>query len=181
MASCRRLPPTKSTRRGEGDVQRILEAVRRVVRELRLSGRRAEDAVGLSGAQLFVLQRLGDGACASLAELAARTMTDPSSVSVVVQRLVARGLVRRAPSAADARRRELALTARGRAVLGRAPELAQDRLIAALGGMSARDRGALSRGLDRMVTAMGVDGSGPAALFFESDTAAARKKRSRGR
>src|SRR4029079_9481895 len=44
----------------------ILDAVRRIVRELHESSRAAEKQVGLSGAQLFVLQTLGEGPGAPL-------------------------------------------------------------------------------------------------------------------
>ncbi|HJY34709.1 MAG TPA: hypothetical protein VJ260_07640, partial [Vicinamibacterales bacterium] len=51
----------------------ILDAVRRIVRELHESSRAAEKQVGLSGAQLFVLQTLAEHPGASLNDLAART------------------------------------------------------------------------------------------------------------
>ncbi len=97
---------------GEGDDHEIhaaMNAIRRIVRVLRLSSRAAEKALGVSGAQLFVLQQLADGAASaapSIAQLADMTATDPSSVSVVVSRLVARGLAARRSSRADARRAE---------------------------------------------------------------------------
>src|SRR5580658_6655719 len=80
------------------DIRVVMDALRRVVRALRLTARDAERSAGISGAQLFVLQSLADQAAASLNELAERTLTDQSSVSVVVKRLVARRLVARKPS-----------------------------------------------------------------------------------
>src|SRR5262245_858835 len=103
------------------EVPVVLDAFRRIVRELRLGARTAERAVGVSAAQLFVLEKLAANPAASVAELAARTLTDPSSVSVVVSRLAERGLVSRTTASADARRAEIALTARGRALARRAP------------------------------------------------------------
>src|ERR1700710_363682 len=114
------------------DVREVLNALRRIVRSLRVSSRTAEQRVGLSGAQLFVLQCLARQSPCSVNELAARTATDQSSVSVVVSRLVARGHVRRAPSKLDRRRVELTLTPSGRALLAAAPEAAQGRLLGAL-------------------------------------------------
>src|SRR5450432_2546863 len=80
------------------EVREVLNALRRIVRSLRVSSRTAEQRVGLSGAQLFVLQCLARQSPCSVSELAARTATDQSSVSVVVSRLVALGHVRSAPS-----------------------------------------------------------------------------------
>src|SRR5213595_876038 len=62
----------------------VLDAVRRIVRWLRVSSRAAERDVGLSAAQLFVLSRLNDEAAMSLNDLAQRTLTHQSSASVVV-------------------------------------------------------------------------------------------------
>src|SRR2546423_5112313 len=97
------------------DAQHVFDSLRRLVRFLRLGAREAEEATGVSSAQLFVLHQLAGAPAASLAELAERTLTDQSSVSTVVARLVAHGLVARRKGTGDRRRVELALTARGRA------------------------------------------------------------------
>ncbi|HEY8548699.1 MAG TPA: MarR family transcriptional regulator, partial [Vicinamibacterales bacterium] len=97
----------------EGDTQTALDAIRRIVQALRESSRWAEQHLGVSGAQLFVLQALAAAPNMSVNELAARVHTHQSSVSTVVARLVARGLVRRERSALDGRRVELSLSPRG--------------------------------------------------------------------
>src|SRR5918912_3802717 len=106
-----------------------LDAIRRIVQALRVSARTSEQRLGVSGAQLFVLHALAEAPAKSLNDLAARTFTHQSSVSVVVERLVRRRLVSRTRSAEDARRVTLALTATGRALLDSAPEVAQVRLV----------------------------------------------------
>src|SRR6188508_2107958 len=69
------------------ETRAILDAVRRIVRDLHESSRASEKQVGLSGAQLFVLQTLAQSPGASLNDLAARTHTHQSSVSTVVAKL----------------------------------------------------------------------------------------------
>jgi MarR family transcriptional regulator, lower aerobic nicotinate degradation pathway regulator len=145
-----------------------MNALRRIVRWLRVSAREAESSLGISGAQLFVLQQLGEHSAQSLVELAQRTSTDPSSVSVVVQRLTERKLVRRSASVLDRRRAELSLTDKGRAMLRRTPAAAPQHLISALRGLRASDLRALTRGLVALVRAVGLDGESP-PLFFEED------------
>jgi DNA-binding MarR family transcriptional regulator len=151
-------------------VRDSLDGIRRVVQALRASSRTAEQEVGLSGAQLFVLQKLAAEPSLSVNELAERTLTHQSSVSVVVQRLVAKGLVARRPSPEDARRAELTLTRKGQAVLKKAPGAAQDRLIAGLLRLTAAERRALARSLDRLLQAMGEGGETP-EMFFEDPPA----------
>ena len=153
---------------GASDLRIILDAFRHIVRELRVSSRAAEARVGLSAAQLFALQRLVDGRALSLGELAERTFTHQSSVSVVMRRLAERRLVAKRTSRVDGRRVELALTPAGRALLRRAPAAAQERLIAALNRLSPPERHRLARSLSRLVREMGAGGRA-AAMFFEED------------
>src|SRR3954465_15186110 len=104
------------------DLRHALDAFRRIVQMLRTGSGEAERRLGLSSAQLFALQRLAASPGASVNELAARTFTHQSSVSVVVQHLVERGLVAKGPGKDDRRRVQLAVTAAGKALLRRAPE-----------------------------------------------------------
>jgi len=151
-------------------VRAVMDALRRIVRALRISARAAEGRLGISGAQLFVLHELASGAASSIDELAARTHTHQSSVSVVVSRLAARGLVVRRAGADDARRTAIALTGAGRAVLRRAPEVGQTRLIAALERLRPAERRALASHLVALVHALEADDETP-AMFFEEDPA----------
>ena len=98
-----------------------MNAVRSIVRALRVNTRAIELKMGISLAQLFVLQQLAERPADSLNELADRTATHQSSVSVVVRRLVERGLVSRTTSTVDKRRIEIAVTAAGRALRQRGP------------------------------------------------------------
>ena len=147
----------------------VVDALRRIVRELRLSAREAERGAGISGAQLFVLQALASQSAASLNELAERTVTDQSSVSVVVKRLVARNLVTRRPSRADARRVELAVTASGRKLLARCPEPTQVKLVSALRRLSARELHELTAGLAGLIREMGL-GETSVRMFFDDES-----------
>lgn len=138
-----------------GEIREVMDAFRRVVRELRLSGGEVERKLGISSAQLFVLHELGKHPGCSIGEVAERTHTDQSSVSTVVSRLVSAGLAKRAASAEDGRRAELTLTARGKSLLRRAPSTAQARMVTALGTLPARQRQVLARSLSQIVEQMG--------------------------
>jgi MarR family transcriptional regulator, lower aerobic nicotinate degradation pathway regulator len=152
-------------------IRPILDALRRIVRELRLSAGNAQRAAGISGAQLFVLQTLAQDKASSLSDLAARTVTDQSSVSVVVGRLVDRKFVMRRPSRDDARRVELSVTPAGRRMLARCPEPTQARLLDALGRMKASELESLRNGLGALVREMGIENEAP-RMFFEEPAAA---------
>jgi DNA-binding MarR family transcriptional regulator len=158
-----------------GSIRSVMDALRRVVRDLRLSARDAERSAGISGAQLFVLQSLVAEPASSLNELAERTLTDQSSVSVVVKRLADRNLVARKPSPVDARRIELSLTAAGKRLLARCPEPTQARLVRSLRRMSPTELSSLMAGLAALLREMGIENAAP-AMFFDDDATPARTR-----
>lgn len=139
------------------DTQRIFDALRRIVRDLRRTGQRRS----LGAARLFVLEQIAAHAPIGVVELASLTHTTAATVSGVVQHLVADGLVRVTPDPDDRRRRRLDPTAQGRAALRRAAPAPQRRLAGAIDGLTPTERKTLARLLDK-VAAPGV-----APLFFE--------------
>jgi DNA-binding MarR family transcriptional regulator len=143
-----------------------MESLRRIVQALRESSRRAEQQVGLSGAQLFVLAKLAEAPALSLNELAERTHTHQSSVSTVVSRLVGRGLVRRVRAKDDRRCVALTLSREGQRLIARAPGAAQDRLIAGIERLSPGSRRQLADGLATVAREMDAE-QGRAAMFFD--------------
>ena len=147
------------------DSRRILDSVRRLVRVLRLSDRTAQASVGLSAAQLFVLAELGKTPELSVTELADRTRTHQSSVSVVVSRLVDAGFVARERDAADARRLMLTLTRNGRAALQKSPEIAQERLIAVVDALPAAERKRFADTFETILSDLGESDGVPPMLF----------------
>lgn len=156
------------------DAEVALDALRRLVQAIRVSSHAVEQGVGISGAQLFVLHELWLEPGASIRRLSERTLTDPSSVSVVVARLVARRLVTRAQHSTDARASSLTVSRQGARLLARAPKPFQARLIGALKELSpARLRG-FSSTLTQLVEALGPT---EARLFFEAGAFTKKKKK----
>jgi len=136
------------------DIRALLDAIRRIVQSLHESSRASQAAIGLSAAQLFVLRTLEQAEELTVNEVAARTFTHQSSVSVVVSRLEARRLVKRRVDRSDARRRVVTLTPAGRRMLRTAPEAAQERLVDAVLAMAPTARQATARTLARLADVM---------------------------
>jgi DNA-binding MarR family transcriptional regulator len=143
-----------------------MDSIRRIVRALRRFDTQAQRRLSLSGAQVFVLEKLCDGKPISINELADVTHTHQSSVSVVAQKLVDRKLVRRMRSPKDRRRVELSILPRGMAVLRDAPVSAQDRLIEAMQRMTPSRRRQLAELLAELIRETGMEHDAP-VLFFE--------------
>jgi DNA-binding MarR family transcriptional regulator len=164
-----------SSRSSRPHVREALDAFRHIVQALRVA-RSGERQAGLSSAQLFALQQIGDHPDASVNDIAALTHTHQSSVSVVIQRLVRRRLVAKVSSPEDRRRQRLALTATGRRVLNHAPVAVQEHLIAAIAALPAADRGQLARTLGTIAGAMSPHAATPyPPMFFEAVPKVPRK------
>jgi DNA-binding MarR family transcriptional regulator len=164
--------------RGEAvEVLSVLDDLRRIVRVLRDSSHAAHRKLGVTGAQLFVMKTLSEASWLSMNELAARTRTHQSTVSVVVKRLVARGLVHRKVSAADARSVELRVAKRGQDLLSKAPDAAQERLISGIERLPVTRRTQLASSLRGLVEAMALRDEQPTMFFEEEDAEAPRAKK----
>lgn len=149
--------------------------MRRIVKALRESSRESEAKLGLSGAQLFVLQQLKGGASLSINEIAAQTLTHQSSVSVVVSRLVQKRLVARGPSPDDARKILVSLRTAGKKALKTSPTTAQETLIAALKRLPPAQKRGLGKSLSAWVKSANLE-QGPAPLFFEPSRKKTKRK-----
>lgn len=152
----------------DADISRAMDAIRAVVRALRINTRAIELEIGISLAQLFVLQQVAERPATSLNDLAERTATHQSSVSVVVRRLVDRGLVTRRADTADKRRVQIELTPAGEKLLVGAPETIQVRLVAALQQMQAAERTQLAQLLSKWLDTAAISYTSP-PMMGESD------------
>lgn len=145
----------------------VINSMRRIVQALRHSSRRSEAELGVSSAQLFVLQKLAATPQAiSMSDLAALTLTHISSVSVVVSRLVESGLVLKQSSVQDGRRTEVLLSEKGRNFLQNQPRTAQEDLIAAVERLPDGERKILAALLEKLIDDAGFSGT-ESPMFFE--------------
>jgi DNA-binding MarR family transcriptional regulator len=159
---------TQTNTAPDADMLRSMDAVRAVVRALRINTRAIELEIGISLAQLFVLQQVSHRPATSLNDLAERTATHQSSVSVVVRRLVDRGLVTRRADTADKRRIQIEVTPAGEKLLVGAPETIQVRLMAALETLAPAERRQLAHLLSKWLDAANINYASP-PMMGESD------------
>ncbi len=106
------------------------------------------EALGLSWARVLALRRLATQPH-TLRALAERLAADPPYVTLIVDDLEERGLVRRMPHPEDRRSKLVELTAAGRAAAARADAIL-DEPPAALRDVPAVDLAALLRVLERL-------------------------------
>ena len=118
----------------------------------------------MTNAQLFVLQQIGNDRITATT-LAERLHMRRNAVSMVVARLVAARLVKRARSQDDGRHVWLLITEKGRRAIRRAPEPPTARLLDALGAMSPPDLTRLDRGLAALLHQLDLAPSDSQFLF----------------
>ncbi len=145
----------------------IVNGLRRIVRAIELYSQEIYKSFGLTGPQLWVLKTLSRRGPLATTDLARALAVQPSTLSVLVDRLVKRGLVRRHRPREDRRFVELELTAEGVALAARAPEPAQGRLLHGLRELSPRQVHAIRASVQRLVEMM--EATDMEARFFFSD------------
>jgi DNA-binding MarR family transcriptional regulator len=150
-------------------IAHALDALRRIVRGLRVASRQVESRAGVSAAQLYALEHVARAPSLSLRELADRLITDRTSAAYLVDRLETEGLVERRRSTIDRRRSEIAVTAKGRKLLAGAPTAPGVQLSDALERLAPGELASLTAGLEQLVQELGLAAQ-PARMLF-ADTA----------
>lgn len=145
--------------------QAVMDALRRVVQAARQSSAHCERVSGLTAAQLLILKSIQANPGLSINDLAAVTLTHQASVSEVVGRLENRGLLIRARSQEDARRRELQLTPGGLDAVKQPVETVQETLIKAMDRLPPDVLENLANGLERLIHEAGLSHEQPSMLF----------------
>ena len=133
---------------------RALESVRTLISALSHSARGVERSTGVTNAQLFLLQQLGETGSLSVNDLAVRARTQQSTVSIVVARLVKAGLATKRKSKEDGRIANVSLTPKGKRLLKHAPASPTAALLRAVEELSDRDARALAAGAQALVAAL---------------------------
>lgn len=109
--------------------EQVLVELRRIVRALDLQSKRLEK-IGLTGSQLQVIRVLSRHDALTANQLSRAVSLSQGTVTTVLDRLEAKGLIRRERSVEDKRRLVLTLTERGRETLSHAPSLLRADFVA---------------------------------------------------
>ncbi len=147
------------------DAERVVQGLRRVVRALQTFSQEIYRNYGLTAPQLWALKTLRREGSMPIGRLAEALAVHQSSLSLLVDRLAARGLVRRRRGQTDRRVVDLVLTPRGRTLADDAPEAAQGRLLHGLEKLPPARVREIRASVDQIVDAMEA-GDIEARFFF---------------
>jgi DNA-binding MarR family transcriptional regulator len=151
----------------DGDIADIVNGLRRIVRAIEEYSHEVHRRYAVTGPQLWALKTLRREGPLPTGALAAALAVRPSTLSLLINRLVRRGLIRRVRSKSDRRFVTIQLTDTGSRLAGRAPEAAQGRLLHGLRAMSSRERRITRRIVAELVKLM--EATNVDVRFFFSD------------
>ncbi|MFT7147194.1 MAG: DNA-binding MarR family transcriptional regulator, partial [Yoonia sp.] len=139
-----------------------LIALRRILRATELYARDLAQAAGVTPAQLRVMQIVDEKNTATPKMLATQMGVSQATVTVLVDKLVARGVVDRVPSELDRRQINVVMTDLGKKALEEAPDALQQRYERAFLELADWEQAQLVSSLERvadMLDSKGFDAS----------------------
>ncbi len=142
----------------ESRVSDALVAIRRIVRAAEFASRDLARTTGLTPSQLIVLQivaREGEPGAGAIAEAARLSQ---ATVTALLDKLEARGLVIRNRGSQDRRRVSVELTEEGRRTLADMPDVLQDRFAARFEKLADWEQASIIAGLERVAALLNAEG-----------------------
>ena len=148
----------KSVASDNGHYFRILNSIRQIIRAIDVDSRRLALDHKVTGPQLMCLMAILERGTIKALDIAERVHFSPSTLVGVLDRLEAKGLIRRERNAEDRREVSIMATEAGRTLISRTPFPLQHSLGHALSQLSKREREELADGMERLVDLLGGDG-----------------------
>jgi DNA-binding MarR family transcriptional regulator len=136
--------------------QRILIALRRIIRAVDIYSRKLNTLYNVTGPQMVCLFAVVRHAPLTLSELAKEVHLGGSTVNGIVDRLEQKGWVERKRDHVDRRKVYLWPTLAGRQVVQETPSLLQDKLAKALMGLAEAEQAQIARSLEQVVNLLDV-------------------------
>jgi len=139
------------------DHDEILIALRRIIRAVDLRSKSLVKETGLTAPQLVVLQALGRSGATKPSALSRTVSLSQPTVTAILERLTAAGLVKRAKSDSDRRAVLAELTEAGAEAVANSPQLLQAGFIDAFHELPSWERHMLIASLQRIAGLMNAE------------------------
>lgn len=154
----------------------IIDDIRRVFQVLTEQSKRAESETNLTSSQLWVIKILRETSPVKVSDLAHRMYLHPATMVGLLDRLEAKGLVKRTRSEKDRRVVHIDLTDQGLELETHSPEVVQSLLVKGLEKLTGQKLAAISEGLALVVNILGVKDV-PPHLILSSEINSPKRRR----
>jgi DNA-binding MarR family transcriptional regulator len=158
-------------------ISQTINNIRRIFQVFQEYSKRVEHTTGLTGPQLWAIKILAKGAPMMVSELANRMYLHPATVGGILTRLEANDLIKKTRSEEDRRIVWVELTPKGKELVVAAPEVAQGLLVVGLEKIPLKELAEVNKGLKRLVTILGVEGTLPQLILSEGVSLPLKRKK----
>ncbi len=146
-----------------------LIALRRILRATELYGRELAKSAGLTAVQIRVLQIVAETGTSTPKALSTRMGVSQATITTLIDRLVAKGLVSRQRSESDRRQTNIFLTDEGRASIARAPDPLQDRYVDRFDALPDWEQAMIVAALERVASLLNAGDMDAAPVLDPGD------------
>jgi DNA-binding MarR family transcriptional regulator len=154
----------------------IIDDIRRVFQVVHEQSRKAEQATGLTSPQLWAIKTIAQESPIMVSDIARRMYLHPATIVGILDRLEKQNLVIRVRSIDDRRVVRVELTATGRTLLKKAPEVAQNLLVEGLEKLPQRNLNKIASSINQIVRILGAQDK-PAHLILSPEVNWPRNKK----
>ena len=137
--------------------EELLVSIRQVIRAIDLYSKKLNKETGLTSSQLLVLQDINHHAGTMVKDIANRITLSSATVTSILDRLEARGLLVRQRSENDRRRVGLFLTETGNAAIKDSPKLLQEHFISRFEAMEQWEQSQMVATMQRIASMMDAE------------------------
>ncbi len=149
--------------------ERVLVALRQIIRAIDLHSKKLERESGLTGPQLLVMQVIDLSQDITAGQIAKDVNLSQATVTTILDRLEKKAYLKRVRSQEDKRRVLVELTEAGKQVLSNAPTLMQESFINRFEHLEAWEQNLILSSLQRVAGMMQATDLDAAPLLDSSD------------
>jgi len=153
---------------GDVAISEIMQSLRRIIKSLQDYYQEVSENFGVTGPQLWALKTISHHDSLSLSELSQKMYLHPSTMTGVIDRLEKKGYVKRNRNQGDRRVVCVALTAKGKGLVSRAPNPIQGKMIYGLRKLNRGELGGIYASVQRLVEIMEAQNV-RATFFFDEE------------
>jgi DNA-binding MarR family transcriptional regulator len=135
----------------------ILVSLRRIMRAVDLHSKQLEKQAGLTVPQMLIMRTVAQAGSLPVNRIARAVSLSQGTVTSVLDRLEKRGYAGRKRDPGDRRVVAVSLTARGRALLAKAPGLLQEGFVRRYGQLPDWEQSLLVAAVQRIASLMGAE------------------------